>query len=75
MPSVEVLSELIETERNYVDSLLICEEVDRTPLDRSIPSKNSLIDPPTPPSHLAILMRFMLPIESLYVLWMKWLLG
>jgi hypothetical protein len=42
-----IVRELIQTERNYVDSLLICEEVYYKPLDRSIASKSPLIDAPT----------------------------
>jgi hypothetical protein len=42
-----ITRELVETERNYVDSLLIAEEVYYKPLDRSITSKNPLIDTPT----------------------------
>jgi hypothetical protein len=39
-----IIRELIQTEKNYVDSLLICEEVYYNPLDRSISSKSPLID-------------------------------
>ena len=39
-----ILRELLETERNYVDSLGICYEVYYKPLDRSILEKNPLID-------------------------------
>ncbi|KAH0795061.1 RhoGEF domain containing protein [Histomonas meleagridis] len=39
-----IVRELIETERNYVDSLQICQEVYYKPLDRSISSKSPLID-------------------------------
>jgi hypothetical protein len=39
--------ELIETERNYYDSLLICDEVYYRPLDASASSKAPLIDLPT----------------------------
>ena len=42
-----IVRELIETERNYVDSLLICEEVYYKPLDKSISSKSPLIDTAT----------------------------
>jgi hypothetical protein len=42
-----IAREIIETERNYVDSLLIAEEVYYKPLDRSIASKNPLIDTAT----------------------------
>jgi hypothetical protein len=42
-----IVRELVQTERNYVDSLLICEEVYYKPLDRSITSKSPLIDPAT----------------------------
>jgi hypothetical protein len=42
-----IAREIIETERNYVESLLITEEVYYKPLDRSISSKNPLIDTAT----------------------------
>jgi hypothetical protein len=42
-----IVRELIQTEKNYVDSLLICEEVYYKPLNRSITSKTPLIDAPT----------------------------
>jgi hypothetical protein len=42
-----IIRELIQTEKNYVDSLLICEEVYFNPLNRSITSKAPLIDAPT----------------------------
>ncbi|KAH0785078.1 RhoGEF domain containing protein [Histomonas meleagridis] len=42
-----IIRELIETERNYVDSLSICHEVYYKPLDRTITSKNPLIDSST----------------------------
>jgi hypothetical protein len=42
-----IVRELIQTEKNYVDSLLICEEVYYKPIDRSITSKAPLIDAPT----------------------------
>ncbi|OHS98608.1 RhoGEF domain containing protein [Tritrichomonas foetus] len=42
-----IVCEMIETERNYVNSLCICEEVYYRPLDRSITSKTPLIDTAT----------------------------
>jgi hypothetical protein len=42
-----IVRELIETERHYVDSLIICEEVYFKPLSRSISSKSPLIDTST----------------------------
>jgi hypothetical protein len=42
-----IVRELIETERNYVNSLLICEEVYYNPLNQSITSKSPLIDAAT----------------------------
>jgi hypothetical protein len=42
-----IIRELIETERNYYDSLLICDEVYYRPLDASASSKTPLIDIPT----------------------------
>lgn len=39
-----IFRELIETERNYVDSLMICNEVYYKPLDRSILTKSPLIE-------------------------------
>ena len=42
-----IVCEMIETERNYVNSLCICDEVYYQPLDRSITSKTPLIDTAT----------------------------
>ena len=42
-----IISEMIATERNYVESLCICEEVYYKPLERSIASKSPLIDTDT----------------------------
>ncbi|OHT06916.1 RhoGEF domain containing protein [Tritrichomonas foetus] len=42
-----IICEMIETERNYVNSLCICEEVYYQPLDQSITSTKPLIDSAT----------------------------
>ncbi|KAK8875778.1 hypothetical protein M9Y10_005953 [Tritrichomonas musculus] len=39
-----IIDEIIQTEKNYINSLSICEDVYFLPLDRSINSKNPLID-------------------------------
>lgn len=39
-----IIREMIETERNYVNSLMVCEEVYYKPLDQSITSPKPLID-------------------------------
>ena len=42
-----IICEMVETERNYVNSLIICEEVYYKPLDQSIASSKPLIDSAT----------------------------
>lgn len=39
-----IINEIVQTEKNYINELCICENVYYLPLDRSINSKNPLID-------------------------------